>query len=433
MKNQGGFYEGFLGVFSQHFAGNHAQGLDYNVYQITPTDFQFLFNRAYVSSLMNLKQITVSVNDNQKPYAGIAKILEAYQLGYLTSVFGDIPWSQALDVIAFPNPKYDSQIDIYTTIQKLIADGIVLIDAGGDPVSGDLIYNGDLDKWKAAAYLLSARYYNHFSKADPLGSATNVLNMIDKAKNAGFSSSTSNFALPYDGTTGETTNPWVEMADNGMCVVNKVFLDKMIAENDPRINAYFTSTNKDGDNVYGLGKIISGNPGDGKYMGIGYDSYSYFGKSTSNVLLATYSELLMLEAEAAFRSNDLPRAATAHNAAIASQMNDVVTLTADKAKIPAYISTYASETAATITLEKIMTEKYKLMVTLEAESWMDVRRCDYKYPSWLAIPVVDETTVPVVPAASAFIQRLPYPQSELDKNAGAVPRATIFDKLPILK
>ena len=103
------------------------------------------------------------------------------------------------------------------------------------------------------------------------------------------------------------------------------------------------------------------------------------------------------------------------------------------AKINAYTAKFANETLLSISLSKIMTEKYKLMFTMEVESWMDIRRTDYMYPSFLSIPVVDETVSPMVPVAQSFIQRLLYPQSELDKNTVNVPNSAIFDKLPILK
>ncbi|MES1159693.1 MAG: SusD/RagB family nutrient-binding outer membrane lipoprotein, partial [Bacteroidota bacterium] len=76
---------------------------------------------------------------------------------------------------------------------------------------------------------------------------------------------------------------------------------------------------------------------------------------------------------------------------------------------------------------------HKLMFSIEGESWMDIRRTGNLYPSWLKIPVVDETVASPVPVASKCIQRLLYPQSELDKNTANVPTATIFDKIPILQ
>lgn len=431
--------DGFFGIFNGHLAGNHAEGVDYNQYILKHGDFQFLFNDAYVSSLKNLQQLIANVRpDETVAYVGVAEVLQAYQLGYLTTIYGDIPWSEALDILNHPHPKYDAQTDIYAEVQSLLSDAIPKLKAGGT-VSGDVIYGGDLDKWTSTAYLLRARYYNHFSKKDPTGSATSALLMVDSAKLAGFAANgdAGDFKLPYANVPG-TSNPWYGQYSNGMLVANKPFLDSLIAQNDPRLNAYFSSINGiDGSDVYGLGKVISGNVGTGAYMLIGPDAFNYFGQATSSVLLATYPELLMIEAEAALRTGDAGRAATAHNAAIAAQINEMLSLpksqATDKNKVAAYIAKYASETAGSITLGKIMTEKHKLMFTLEAESWMDVRRMNYAYPSWLSIPVVDETVASPVPVASSFIQRLLYPQSELDKNAANVPGATIFDKLPILQ
>jgi len=435
----GGDGDGFLGIFNGHFAGNHAEGVNYNIYSLKATDFSFLFNDAYSTSLLNLKQLIVNAKSDEVAYVGIAEILQAYQLGYLTSVYGNIPWSQALDIEGHPTPTYDAQADIYTAVQNLLTDGIQKVNGGGD-VTGDIIYSGDLGKWAAAGYLLKARFFNHMSKKDPSGSATNALLMVDSAKLAGFNDNgtAGDFTLPYDGITGYTTNPWIGMYANGMLVANVVFLDSMLSQNDPRLNAYFTSINGvGGDNVFGLGKVVDGNVGTGKYMEIGSDAWNYFGNATSPVELATYAELLMIEAEAALRAGDPARAATAHNLAITTQINQMLSLpaskAADKAKVAAYVAKYASETAGTITLEKIMTEKHKLMFSMEVESWMDVRRMNYAYPSWLTIPVVDATAASPVPVASSFIQRLLYPQSELDRNSKNVPSATIFDKLPILQ
>ena len=65
---------------------------------------------------------------------------------------------------------------------------------------------------------------------------------------------------------------------------------------------------------------------------------------------------------------------------------------------------------------------------------MDVRRHNYAYPTGMqAIPVISNVTPSKVKVASAFIQRLLYPQSELNNNAANVPKVVMFDKLPILQ
>ena len=79
-----------------------------------------------------------------------------------------------------------------------------------------------------------------------------------------------------------------------------------------------------------------------------------------------------------------------------------------------------------------MTEKYKAMFAQEVETWMDVRRHAYAYPAGMhSIPVASNTSSSKVPVATSFMQRLLYPQAELDKNKSSVPKATLFDKLPI--
>jgi hypothetical protein len=50
-----------------------------------------------------------------------------------------------------------------------------------------------------------------------------------------------------------------------------------------------------------------------------------------------------------------------------------------------------------------------------------------------AIPVISNVTPSKVKVASTFIQRLLYPQSELNNNAANVPKVVMFDKLPILQ
>lgn len=430
--DQGGFGDGQIGVFNGHAAGNHATGLAYNQYQLNNGDLQYLFNDVYVSSMMNLKQIILSANANQKAYVGIAQILQAYELGYATSLYGDIPWTEALDVVKFPHPKYDAQATIYTAIQGLLTTGISNLAAGGT-VNGDILYGGNLAKWKAAALMLSARYYNHLSKKDPTGSATSALAAVAAAKAAGFTSSAYDFKMAYDGTT-YLLNPWQATYINGMYVANKPFLSLIMTTADPRLRAFYTSWTGTvpSKNAYGLGKLQDGDVGSGAYMSTG-DS-TYYGARNSPVLFGTYFELLFIEAEANMRAGKAAEAATALNAAVAAHLNQVISFAADKLLIPGYLAIYGAETASTISMEKIMTEKYKAMFAQEVETWMDVRRHAYAYPKGMhSIPVVSNTASTKVPVAASYMQRLMYPQKELDNNLTNVPKATLLDKLPIMQ
>jgi len=151
-------------------------------------------------------------------------------------------------------------------------------------------------------------------------------------------------------------------------------------------------------------------------------------------LIVTHFELLFFESEAAFRLGDLERAASALNEAIKKQI-DLVTPAAYShvAQIPSidyqsmienYIETNANETASTVTIEKIMTQKYVAMFTMNTESWNDVRRYDYNLPPFLSIPKTPDGT----PIGTGFIQRVLYPQESVNTNKNT-PNSDLFTKL----
>ena len=84
-------------------------------------------------------------------------------------------------------------------------------------------------------------------------------------------------------------------------------------------------------------------------------------------------------------------------------------------QVDAYKSAFASETSTSVTLDKIMTEKYKAMFTMNIETWTDLRRHDFAYPSGGYLSLPNEATLP------QFIRRGLYPQAEIDNNFDNVP------------
>ena len=72
-----------------------------------------------------------------------------------------------------------------------------------------------------------------------------------------------------------------------------------------------------------------------------------------------------------------------------------------------------------------MREKYKAMFTLGIENWVDLRRHNFRYPSYVEIPQ-DFNHQPI---AHDFIRRVLYPASEINNNPHNTPSAGIFDRL----
>ncbi len=427
----------WCGLWIQTFAGNHGNGVNYDLYDILPN--ASLWDRQY-DALNDLK-IVISLGTEREAWqhVGASKIISALALGTLTSHYGGIPWSEALSGSENPNPKFDTQEEIYNSMFSLLSEGITDLDKASSITLGeeDFVYNGDVDKWKALAYALEARYRNHFSIKNPSGSATAALTAVDNAKSAGFTEHAYDLIFPYEGAD-IYLNGYFHLFENNQMIASEVFMNTLINTNDPRKEAYWNTEATDGTVVGYTGKSNGFGTDNASYSPVG--PQGFYGKKTSDQLIATHFELLFIEAEAALRSGDADRAATAHNAAIIAQLNLVTpsaieTLTANggdvsayQTKISAYITGFASETAGSITLEKIMTEKHKAMFTMNSESWVDVRRHNYDYPANLSIPINDGKAI-----ASEFIQRVPYPEESTNTNSNTPGGVTIFDQLWIFK
>lgn len=433
-------WDRYAGTFVQTFAGNHATGVSADRYQLTSNDFTNFFNTPYRTGMKDAQEIikTGTVSE-QWQHVGMAKIMMATMLGALTDVYGDLPYSEAFQGVGLATPKYDSQQTIYNEIFSLLKAAIVdLGKATTSPINSkqDIIFKGDLNKWKAAANLLLARYNNHLSKKDAAGSATTALGYVDAAMALGINNA-GNFDFDYDGTSN-WQNPWYVLYENNLIIASKKFMTMLQTTNDPRLKAYWDDRPFEYPNSGGVLGFVGKDNGDptggASYSPVG--PHTFYGKKASPQLIATYFELRFIEAEAAMRSSNPGRAATALNAAINAQL-DLVTpsvvalLTAEGGDVPAYNAQvaaykamYASETSATVTMEKIMTEKYKAMFTMNIETWTDMRRHDFAYPGGGYVALPNNATL------STYIRRGLYPQSEIDNNSANVPSGVkMTDKL----
>ena len=100
--------------------------------------------------------------ENDKYYA-IALIMKGLYYQYYTDTFGMVPFSEASDP-DITSPKYDSQLEIYSTLVSDLDEAIALIGSSTSTGSGvdqltnnDIFFNGDLQAWKQLANSLKLR------------------------------------------------------------------------------------------------------------------------------------------------------------------------------------------------------------------------------------------------------------------------------------
>lgn len=164
-------------------AANYAQYIAENQY--TDVSLMALPNpemgTAYSGPLQDLQTI-ISYNSDAKTAGvaeadgtnanqiAIAKIVKAYIFWVTADRYGDIPYSEALQGANNLAPKYDRQEAIYFSLIKECKDAAAAMDlTAPKPIKGDVMFGGDMSKWKRLAnslrMLMSMRLTNKYPAA----------------------------------------------------------------------------------------------------------------------------------------------------------------------------------------------------------------------------------------------------------------------------
>ncbi|MEZ4775075.1 MAG: SusD/RagB family nutrient-binding outer membrane lipoprotein [Bacteroidia bacterium] len=150
-------------------------------YKITSEETNDAWLAAYPGAITLLREVRNNMQDNLL-HIGIAKVMEAYIMGTLASIFGDVPYSDILrpNVI---NPKFDDQLIVYDAIQDLLDEAIADLEVAQSQVLDyDIYYKGDAGKWAEAAATLKARFF--LQAKDYSNAYSSALNGISSAENS---------------------------------------------------------------------------------------------------------------------------------------------------------------------------------------------------------------------------------------------------------
>lgn len=113
----------------------------------------YTWNRASFNAYDNLREVVLMRKEAERTgdthYLFLADFFEAYFIVNTTSVFGDIPYADALKLTeGISQPKYDSQKEIFLTVLNKLKEASINLPSSGVRFNGDIIYNGDPLKWK---------------------------------------------------------------------------------------------------------------------------------------------------------------------------------------------------------------------------------------------------------------------------------------------
>jgi len=375
----------------------------------------------------------------------IIEILEVYVYQRLIDIFGDVPYTEATDIDNL-YPAYDDGLTTYKVLVVKLDDAISAFKGSGSFLEGDLMYGGDIDKWKTFAYSLKARMGITIADAD----ASYAQGIFEAAASLTFASSDDNAQMGYLTAPLNNTNPLFQaLVASGRddYVPANTLVDMLNDFNDPRMYAYLQKPvafvyAKNDNNVKIDTELTGGSKMvityadrvevvDLPYMVLAVDSldvftyykggqYGYpssFGTNshvaaavhdpTFPSRLMTYTEILFYKAEAAARGwNAGGTAAEFYNAAITSSFADW-----NVEGVAEYLATegvaWDGSGDEDVWKKMIGTQAWLGNYERGFESWTTYRRLDYPM---MNVPEAPETEGGVVPT------RLTFPVNEQTLN-----------------
>lgn len=346
-------------------------------------------------------------------YEGIGNVVKTWSWQVVADGYGEVAFNQAWDNTR-TKFDYDPQKEIYAGINTLADQAITQLDAGGkvDPklASWDLMYGGDLSKWKKFAYAVKARLEIHKINK-PSFNADKVIEYVDKS----FANNAENAAVKFEGSSGNTSSFFGVSRGNynsyrpGMAIINLLNGNIFTGVTDPRLPLMF---NAHSDGSY---RGIAPGVGDSATLKAPRMYGKYLFQDNASFPLISYVELQFIKAEAAFKKNDKTMAYNAFLEGIKAHMAFTGVTTSD---MNAYLlSTAVPQTSDLLTLRDIMSQKY-IAIFMNNETWSDLRKYNYDtniFPSYIVPPTVKPEN------NGKLVERLVYIQfSEFDWNIEAV-------------
>ncbi|WP_200976863.1 SusD/RagB family nutrient-binding outer membrane lipoprotein [Echinicola sp. 20G] len=390
----------------QHLARNIYINVEGDSYEIPLTISSGTWDALYNDALINFESVLkLSAEDGEfhnSNYQGVAITMKAFTFSYMTDVFGPIPYSEALKGTAeeaINSPKYDSMEEIYAGLLEELGTANALLDVNGPAINGDILFDGDILKWKKFANSLRLKLANHQAEQKPMESQAVMAEILGNPSVYPVFTNNDDFAqLHHVDVIGSRNKMFDVFSTRSDWNISETLINKLLELDDDRITVYALPL------------------ADGSYAGLpngltdaAASTYTAstigtkFLDPTAPSILMSYAELLFIKAEAAYDGDiDGDPAALLEEAIAASFDQHGLDMPGD----------YMSRVGM-VDKEAIMTQKWLALFGQGIEAWTEYRRTGY----------------PVFPPAnpnSVFYNegvlptRIEYPTSEYSLNKSAL-------------
>jgi hypothetical protein len=366
-----------------------------------------LFNSSYSNELEDLELIAQSGEANDEPGLWApARVLQSWEFGILTDVFGDVPYSEAfMGDSGILSPKYDPQEEIYDSLFMTLTEASTALGSATNELgTADPIYEGAPAKWRRFANSLRARHALRLVNVDQ-AKASSELQAALTAPGGVITTNADNAMLEWPGN-GIYDNPWAgNFKGRDDHRISSRLLTYLRDLSDPRLAIYAMPAEEDTDSIPGqtLRYCPTGAPPCyvGLYNGLEHEeasplvnftsragavfypgptAYGTFGGtgSTFPSYLMTAAEVEFIRAEAAERGLGGLTPAQAQGFYEAAITRSMEMWGVPAAAITTYLASAGVSYAAAATpaerLRRIAVQKWLALYIDPIQAWSEIRR-----------------------------------------------------------
>ena len=392
-------------LWIQHFA-RRVYTYEGDTYSPSSDLAQNTWEKLYTEALLNAERIRLlATTEEQKNahYEGVALVMRSWVFSLLTDIFGPVPYTQALQTKGEEEvlkPAYDAMPVVYEGIINDLDQAVALLAQEAKPISGDILFQGDIDRWVKFANSLQLKLLNRASSAS--GFSVDIPTKMTEVMERPIFTGNDDYAFLAHSATRPSNNEWNEVIVNGGrddWRASATLVDALNELDDPRVTVFFNPT---------ASGAYAGMPnGLPDALALEFTAQASFignqmWEPSAPSVIMSYAELQFVLAEAALRGNIAGDPKTYLDAAIDASFDQFGLET------PAgYLDGQAA------TLENIMFQKWIALYGQGIEAWTEYRRTGLpnimrKDPN---AALLNEGVLPT---------RLTYPQTEYSLNGAAI-------------
>jgi hypothetical protein len=342
--------------------------------------------------------------------------MKAFHFQVLVDLYGDIPYSEALNRGTNITPNFDDAQEVYDSLISDLSTAISLIDSSADnPGDQDIMFGGDMTNWKQFANTVKMRIL--IRQSGMASRAAYIQEQFDAivAEGSGFITADASINPGYVNEEGKQNPLWAAFGEavagtvtlnNDATCASDFVLDYLTTSDDPRIDYLFEEPS-------------GGHKGTPQGVTVGED---FNADNVSNIgpgILkgADQDAIIISAAESHFLQSEAALHGFIAGADAVAKAHYDAGIAASFATLGATQGDYSGDsnwTNLSSKQEAIITQKWIALIgTNGIETWFEYNRTGFP------------TGVPVSAAGDGVADRpvrLLYPNSEISANTAKVPK-----------